>query len=66
MCLMILAFTEMTSDDTDDLLEAVVVCEGNIKDPKFINQFPNIVKRLKCIICEGALDFFLYSKFFPF
>ncbi len=43
----------MTSDDTDDLLKAVVVCEGNIKDPKFINQFPNIVKRLKCILCKG-------------
>ncbi|CAG0912761.1 unnamed protein product [Notodromas monacha] len=43
----------MTSDDADDLLEAVVVCEGNIHDPNFVNRFPGIVRKLKCILCKG-------------
>ncbi|CAG0890400.1 unnamed protein product [Darwinula stevensoni] len=42
----------MGCDAKDDLLEAVVICRGNLKDPSFCSQLTVIVCGLKCILCK--------------
>lgn len=41
------AYTEMAAGDEQDLIEAVVTCEGNLHDPDFQDKFRTLVDSLK-------------------
>lgn len=43
----------MAADSDGDLIETVVTCEGDIKDPEFPKKFKTIVDRLNLLICKG-------------
>lgn len=50
----------MATDSGGELTEAVITCEGDMKDPKFPLKFGLLVQRLKSVICHGKQS---YTKF---
>ena len=52
---------EMATDSGgDELIQAVITCEGDMKDPQFPLKFGRLVQRLKTVIFEGE---FLVTRF---
>lgn len=43
----------MAADSDGDLIEAVVTCEGDLKDPEFPRKFEEIVGNLNSLVCTG-------------
>ena len=45
----------MATDSGGELTEAVITCEGDMKDPQFPLKFGRLVQRLKSVICHGTV-----------
>jgi len=46
---------EMATDSGGELTEAVITCEGDMKDPQFPLKFGRLVQRLKSVIFHGTV-----------
>ena len=46
-----------TDSGGDELTQAVITCEGDIKDPHFPLKFHHLVKRLKKVIFHGEWSY---------
>lgn len=44
---------EMATDSGGELIQAVITCEGDMKDPQFPLKFGRLVQRLKTCLFEG-------------